>query len=334
MAVARAPWIGPGLKLGDIVGLLAPLLIGGALAVLLIRQSLHAQAAQDAFAASEERFRLAVEAARCGIWEWDLVQDKVFMSDVTGMILGWGGGGVASGEEVLNRISAEHREPVRQALLDGGARRRLRRLLPGAGPAGAARPGSTPAARATASRKAARSARIIGVAFDVTDERLAQARAEAAEDRLRDAIESVSEAFVLWDRYGRLLMCNRAYATVFSLDPRLLKVGALREGVERFAQLAIKQTHPAPSGRQGRARGRTARRPLDAGLRAPHGRGRHGDHRRRHHRGEAEGGRLSSAPSTAWSAARTSWPNWPASTRSRRSAPRAPTRPRASSWPT
>ncbi len=29
---------------------------------------------------------------------------------------------------------------------------------------------------------------------------MAQARAQAAENRLRDAIESVSEAFVLWDR--------------------------------------------------------------------------------------------------------------------------------------
>jgi two-component system cell cycle sensor histidine kinase PleC len=247
VAVTPAPWLGPGLKLEDIVGLLAPLVIGGALAVLLIRQSLHAQAAQDAFAASEERFRLAVEAARCGIWEWDLEQDKVFMSDVTGMILGWGGGGVATGEEVLNRIAAEHREPVRQALLT------------------AAREGAfdvsflAPDLRGGMAWIDARGQgygepegegfrRIIGVAFDVTDERLAQARAEAAEDRLRDAIESVSEAFVLWDRYGRLLMCNRAYATVFSLDPRLLKVGALREGVERFAQLAIKQTHPAPSG--------------------------------------------------------------------------------------
>jgi two-component system cell cycle sensor histidine kinase PleC len=247
VAVTPAPWLGPGLKLEDIVGLLAPLVIGGALAVLLIRQSLHAQAAQDAFAASEERFRLAVEAARCGIWEWDLEQDKVFMSDVTGMILGWGGGGVATGEEVLNRIASEHREPVRQALLT------------------AAREGAfdvsflAPDLRGGMAWIDARGQgygepegggfkRIIGVAFDVTDERLAQARAEAAEDRLRDAIESVSEAFVLWDRYGRLLMCNRAYATVFSLDPRLLKVGALREGVERFAQLAIKQTHPAPSG--------------------------------------------------------------------------------------
>jgi two-component system cell cycle sensor histidine kinase PleC len=247
VAVARAPWLGPGLKLEDILGLLAPLVIGCALAVLLIRQSLHAQAAQDAFAASEERFRLAVEAARCGIWEWDLEQDKVFMSDVTGMILGWGGGGVASGEEVLNRIAPEHREPVRQALLT------------------AAREGAFDVSFLAPDMKGGMAwidargqgygepeggvfRRIIGVAFDVTDERLAQARAEAAEDRLRDAIESVSEAFVLWDRYGRLLMCNRAYATVFLLDPRLLKVGALREGVERFAQLAIKQTHPAPSG--------------------------------------------------------------------------------------
>jgi two-component system cell cycle sensor histidine kinase PleC len=247
VAVTRAPWLGPALKLEDIVGLLAPLVIGAALAALLIRQSMHAQAAQDAFAASEERFRLAVEAARCGIWEWDLEQDKVFMSDVTGMILGWGGGGVASGDEVLNRIAAEHREPVRQALLT------------------AAREGAFDVSFLAPDLKGGMAwidargqgygepeaggfKRIIGVAFDVTDERLAQARAEAAEDRLRDAIESVSEAFVLWDRYGRLLMCNRAYATVFSLDPRLLKVGALREGVERFAQLAIKQTHPAPSG--------------------------------------------------------------------------------------
>jgi two-component system cell cycle sensor histidine kinase PleC len=46
-------------------------------------------------------------------------------------------------------------------------------------------------------------------------------------------------------------MCNRAYADVFSLDPRLLRVGARREGVERFAQLAIKQSHAASNGAKG-----------------------------------------------------------------------------------
>jgi two-component system cell cycle sensor histidine kinase PleC len=246
-AVARMPWTGPDLRPEDIIVLIAPLLIGCALVVLLVRQGLHAQAAQNAFAASEERFRLAVEAAGCGIWEWDLRENKVFMSDVTGLILGWGGGGVASAEQVLAKIAEEHREPVRQALL------------------GAAQEGAfdisfqIPDQRGRLAWVDARGQgyglnegggfrRIIGVAFDVTDERLAQSRAEAAEDRLRDAIESVTEAFVLWDRSGRLLMCNRAYAKVFALDARLLKVGARREGVERFAQLAIKQSYPTPSG--------------------------------------------------------------------------------------
>src|SRR3712207_8547126 len=57
------------------------------------------------YAESERRFRLAVEGARCGIWEWDLEKDEVFLSDMTGVMLGWGGGGVTSGQEVR---SEEH----------------------------------------------------------------------------------------------------------------------------------------------------------------------------------------------------------------------------------
>jgi two-component system cell cycle sensor histidine kinase PleC len=247
VAVMHAPWTGPDMRLADLLALIAPLLIGCGLAILLVRQSMTAQAAQKAFAASEERFRLAVEAAGCGIWEWDLREDKVFMSDVTGMILGWGGGGVASGEQVLNRIAPEHREPLRQSLAAAAHK--------GVFDISLQAPDSTGRVAWIDARGQGYGPiddggyqRIIGVAFDVTEERLAQSRAEAAEDRLRDAIESVSEAFVLWDRAGRLLMCNRAYATVFSLDPRLLKVGAQREGVERFAQLAIVQSYPTPNG--------------------------------------------------------------------------------------
>jgi two-component system cell cycle sensor histidine kinase PleC len=250
-AVVRTPWAGADVRLADLLALIAPLVIGCALAVLLVRQSLTAQAAQKAFAASEERFRLAVEAAGCGIWEWDLLENKVFMSDVTGMIMGWDGGGVASAEQVLARIAPEHREPVREALL-GAAREGtfdISFLIPDQ----RGRPAWIDArGQGYGLNDGGDYRRIIGVAFDVTDERQAQSRAEAAEDRLRDAIESVSEAFVLWDRSGRLLMCNRAYANVFSLDPRLLKVGARREGVERFAQLSIKQSYPTSHGASGR----------------------------------------------------------------------------------
>lgn len=90
--------------------------------------------------------------------------------------------------------------------------------------------------------------RIIGVALDVTDERIAQARAQAAENRLRDAIESVPEAFALWDRAGRLLMFNQNYRAFFNLEPRLLKPGASRESLNRFVQLAIAREHPPLEG--------------------------------------------------------------------------------------
>jgi two-component system cell cycle sensor histidine kinase PleC len=89
-------------------------------------------------------------------------------------------------------------------------------------------------------------ARIIGVALDVTEERLAQARAQSAEGRLRDAIESVSEAFVLWDRHDRLVMYNRNYRSFFRLDPELLKPGVQRDEVDRAARGAMRRDAPAP----------------------------------------------------------------------------------------
>jgi two-component system cell cycle sensor histidine kinase PleC len=232
--------------------LLAPLAVGIALALMLMLQSRKVEVQHREFVDSEQRFRLAVEAARCGIWEWDLRGDQVFLSDVTGAMFGWGGGGIVSGQELLDRISIDHRERVRQALANAAmygafdvsfrvpaTQQGGRSIWVDARGQGFGKPGEDGYVR------------IIGVALDVTEERLAQARAQAAENRLRDAIESVSEAFVLWDRQGRLLMCNRNYRSVFSLEPKLLKPGASRAEVNRFAALAIKQDHPAPDGAKG-----------------------------------------------------------------------------------
>lgn len=238
-------------RIDGVVALLVPLGIGIALALLLFSQSRKAEAAQRAFVESEQRFRMAVEAARCGIWEWDLEQDQVFMSDVTGVIFGWGGGGVVGGQEVLERVAPDHRERLRQALAHAARYGAfdVSFRVPGAGGGrsiwidargqGLGQPGGDGYGR------------IIGVALDVTEERLAQARAQAAENRLRDAIESVSEAFVLWDRSGRLLLCNRNYRSVFNLEPKILKPGAARDYVNRFVQLAIKQEIAGPDGHRG-----------------------------------------------------------------------------------
>jgi len=235
----------------QLLWLLIPLAVAFLLGLLLLGQSRKAESAERAFIDSEQRFRLAVEAARCGIWEWDLATDRMFMSDVTGAIFGWGGGGNVDGAEVLQRVSADHRERVREALGTAatyGAFDVSFRVP--------SRDGGRPIwidarGQGFGRRPEGGYARIIGVALDVTEERVAQARAQAAENRLRDAIESVSEAFVLWDRHGRLLMCNQNYRHTFSLEPKLLKPGAARDQVNRFAQLAIKQQVVAAQGGKG-----------------------------------------------------------------------------------
>ncbi|WP_296599842.1 PAS-domain containing protein, partial [Phenylobacterium sp.] len=228
----------------------APVATALALGVLLVLEMRSVERVQAARNDSEQRFRMAVEAARCGIWEWDLATDKIFMSEVTASLFGWRSG-LVDGQQVLERVAPGHRDDMREALATAAIYGDFDvsfRVPPLAG----ARPVWIDfRGRGFGESPEGGFARIIGVALDVTEERLAQARAQSAEGRLRDAIESTSEAFVLWDRNGRLVMCNKNFRSYFQLEPEVLKAGVGREQVERAARLAIRQEYPAPGGRRG-----------------------------------------------------------------------------------
>jgi two-component system cell cycle sensor histidine kinase PleC len=220
--------------------LLGPIGLSFVVGVFLLFETRRIERAHARFNESERRFRLAVDAARCGIWEWDLASDTIFMSDVTASLFSWRGG-VVDGQQVLDRVWPGHRDGLRDALraaaLYGGFDVSFRvPSLTGGRPVWIDARGE-----AFGDSPEGGFARIIGVALDVTEERLAQARAQSAETRLRDAIESVSEAFVLWDRHDRLVMHNRNYSSFFRLDPKLLKPGVRREIVERVARAAVRQ---------------------------------------------------------------------------------------------
>lgn len=77
-----------------------------------------------------------------------------------------------------------------------------------------------------------------GTASDETAEVEAQRAAQNAERRLRDAIESISEGFALFDSSDRLVQCNQRYREIFPEIADLLLPGihfesALREAVDR-----------------------------------------------------------------------------------------------------
>jgi two-component system cell cycle sensor histidine kinase PleC len=245
--VAAEPTL-PGASLArhdSLLSLLAPLAIACALALLLIIQSRRAEAARQAFADSQARFRQAVEAARCGVWEWSLDTNEVVLSEVMGAMLGWGGAGVAPGEAVLERIAAEHRERVREALANAARRGGFDVSFRVPSRSGGPPTWIDARGQATQVLPGAEATRIIGVALDVTEERLAQVRAQAAENRLRDAIESAGEAFVLWDRFARLVQCNGNFRDFFAIEARIVKPGAPYRRVARYMQQAIRREGPA-----------------------------------------------------------------------------------------
>ncbi len=72
---------------------------------------------------------------------------------------------------------------------------------------------------------------LIGIAVDITEQKTLVERTVAADMRLRDAIETIPEAFVLWDADNRLVLCNSNFQELHDLPDEAITVGASYESV-------------------------------------------------------------------------------------------------------
>jgi two-component system cell cycle sensor histidine kinase PleC len=58
---------------------------------------------------------------------------------------------------------------------------------------------------------------LVGIAVDVTEQRGLEEKTAKADARLHDAIEAISEAFVLWDANNHLVLCNSKFQKLHEL---------------------------------------------------------------------------------------------------------------------
>jgi two-component system cell cycle sensor histidine kinase PleC len=72
---------------------------------------------------------------------------------------------------------------------------------------------------------------LIGIALDVTEQKSLAERSAEADLRLRDAIETIPEAFVLWDAENRLVLCNSHFQRLHKLPDSAIKPGTSYETV-------------------------------------------------------------------------------------------------------
>jgi two-component system cell cycle sensor histidine kinase PleC len=78
---------------------------------------------------------------------------------------------------------------------------------------------------------------LIGIAVDVTEQKSLAERSVEADLRLRDAIETIPEAFVLWDAEDRLVLCNSHFQRLHKLPDSAVTPGTSYETVAEVGSM-------------------------------------------------------------------------------------------------
>ncbi|WLS09200.1 ATP-binding protein [Shinella sumterensis] len=223
--------------------------ISAILLVILYAYYIQAKRARDAdaiFAESNLRVETALARGRCGLWDFDLENRRLFWSSSMYEMLG-----MPARDSVLSFGDAArlmHPDDdgiyqVARAVARGEAKQvdQVFRMRHADGHYVWMR------ARAQLIRMSSGRMHMIGIAMDVTEQhRLAQ-RYQEADERLADAIECTSEAFVLWDKNDRLVMCNAHYQQAYGLPDEVLVPGTERAVVNAAAARPVIERRIADS---------------------------------------------------------------------------------------
>lgn len=190
-------------------------------------QAKRARDADEVFVESNMRVESALSRGRCGLWDFDMTDGRLFWSRSMYEMLGMAPrDGVLSFGDMARLMHPDDKSIY--ALARGIARGDLMQVDQVFRMRHASGHYVWLRARAQILRSPSRRAHLIGIAMDVTEQhKLAQRYAEA-DQRLADAIESTSEAFVLWDKNDRLVMCNSHYQQAYGLPDNALVPGAER----------------------------------------------------------------------------------------------------------
>jgi two-component system, cell cycle sensor histidine kinase PleC len=210
------------------------------------------------------RIDTALNRGRCGLWDWDLACGRVFWShsmyDILGMpqqddLLTFGDVNVLVHQDDIDLYAlATQLVDAKMQSIDHAFRMRhadgrwlwLR-------------------ARCELARQEGESSlHLIGIAVDITEQKNLVERTVAADLRLRDAIETIPEAFVLWDADNRLVLCNSNFQELHHLPDEAVAAGTSYETIVATGRKPLIRTAVASDGAEPRG-ARTFEAQLDDG---------------------------------------------------------------------
>jgi two-component system, cell cycle sensor histidine kinase PleC len=200
-------------------------------------QSTRALEADDIYDKARARMDTALNRGRCGLWDWDLARGRIYWSESMFDIVGF-----APREELLSFGEVDalvHPDDgslyqMAEQLADttDGTIDRAFRMRHANGEWVWLR------ARAELVRQDG-DAHVIGIAVDVSEEKRFAERTATADVRLRDAVESISESFVLWDAADRLVLCNSKFQQLHDLPDDAIVPGMPHEELEACGRAPV-----------------------------------------------------------------------------------------------
>jgi len=194
-------------------------------------QATRAREADAIYDTVRSRIDTALNRGRCGLWDWDIARGRIFWSHSMFAILGLAPRDdlMTFGEvsELVHPNDIELYEVAAQlAEAKTNAIDHDFRMLHASGKWVWLR------ARCELVQQPGESGvHLIGIAVDITEQKTLVERTAAADIRLRDAIETIPEAFVLWDHENRLVLCNSNFQKLHSLPDAAIAAGMPYEKV-------------------------------------------------------------------------------------------------------
>jgi two-component system cell cycle sensor histidine kinase PleC len=205
-------------------------------------QASRAREADGIYDTVQERIDTALMRGRCGLWDWDMGRGRMFWSYSMFEMLGLEPRDeLVSFGDVANLVHPDDANlyEIAKEIADKPGRTidRVFRMKHAEGHYVWLR------ARAeVVAQENGEPPHLVGIAVDVTEERRLAERNATADMRLRDAIESISESFVLWDAANLLVMCNSKFQALHGLGDDTVTTGTPFETIAALARQPVVRT--------------------------------------------------------------------------------------------
>jgi two-component system cell cycle sensor histidine kinase PleC len=211
--------------------------LGGSIGALRVH-AMRASARAVKEALKRAHIELALARGRCGLWDWDLERRRVTWSrsmfELLGLPVSASSLSIAELQAMVHPDDESLERVARAAVAAGGGSIDLEFRMRG-------RDGQWVWLRKRAEiveDDATGGRRLVGIAIDVSDRKHEAEVSATADQRLREAIEAISEAFVLWDSGNHLVLCNSKYRRLHDLPAESAQPGAA------YAELATMGSTP------------------------------------------------------------------------------------------